>query len=72
MNSCIDSALNCPDTEEGASVGKEKQQNWMEQAEKRLELLKLEVDKELGDEEEDEWDDDDDFNNFSDDDEDSS
>lgn len=49
-----------------------KSQNWMEEAEKRLELLKLEVEKEAGDEEdEDDWEDsdeDEDKDDFSDDD----
>lgn len=44
----------------------------MEQAEKRLELLKLEVEKELGEEEEDDLDEEDDFDDFGDDDDESS
>ena len=47
------------ETEEEAAEGetKPKSQNWMEQAEKRLELLKLEVEKENADEsdDEDDW-----------------
>lgn len=50
-------------------VNKQKKNNWMEQAEKRLELLKLEVEKELGEEEEDDSCDDDDLDDFSDDEE---
>lgn len=44
--------------------GKPQQKNWMEEAEKRLELLKLEVEKENkdGDTDEDDWSDSDEEN----------
>ncbi len=45
--------------EEASGETKPQQNNWMEQAEKRLELLKLRVEKEGkgGDDDEDDWDD---------------
>lgn len=58
------------DGEETKSDGKQKN-NWMEKAEKRFELLKLEVEKEKGDDDEgDSWDSSDDLDDDISDDED--
>ena len=47
------------ETEEGEDSSGEKppKRNWMEEAEKQLQILKLREEKENGDEEEDDWDD---------------